>query len=261
MTAAITNAYDASIAIRDDLQAAHARAWAHLARPGAWWAGAERIAITAETRHAASCRLCQERQAARSPAAVAGDGGGGHDCLGSLPPAAVEVVHRVCTDPGHLTEGWYRGVIADGLSAERYVETVSVVAHVVAIDTMMRGIGRDPPPLPAPEPGMPPAFAGAGLHGRPRGARPGAAWVPWVEPEDAEAGELGHYPADGRPAANIVKALSLVPVEAESFFDLVGHQYLPGPAMRDFTREYRAISHAQIELLAARVSALNQCLY
>jgi AhpD family alkylhydroperoxidase len=31
--------------------------------------------------------------------------------------------------------------------------------------------------------------------------------------------------------------------------------------MRDFSREYRAISHAQIELLAARVSALNRCLY
>jgi hypothetical protein len=30
--------------------------------------------------------------------------------------------------------------------------------------------------------------------------------------------------------------------------------------MRDFSREYRAISHAQIEL-AARVSALNRCLY
>jgi hypothetical protein len=31
--------------------------------------------------------------------------------------------------------------------------------------------------------------------------------------------------------------------------------------MRDFTREYRAVSHAQIEMLAARVSALNLCIY
>ena len=58
-----------------------------------------------------------------------------------------------------------------------------------------------------------------------------------------------------------MKALSLVPEEAEGFFDLVSQQYLPGAAMHDFSREYRAISHAQIELLAARVSALNQCLY
>jgi len=41
----------------------------------------------------------------------------------------------------------------------------------------------------------------------------------------------------------------------------VAHQYLPGTAMRDFSREYRAISHAQIELLAARVSPLNRCFY
>ena len=58
-----------------------------------------------------------------------------------------------------------------------------------------------------------------------------------------------------------MKAMSLVPDEVRSFFDLVENQYLPGAAMRDFSREYRAISHARIELLAARVSALNRCLY
>jgi hypothetical protein len=73
-------------------------------------------------------------------------------------------------------------------------------------------------------------------------------------------GETGLYPTD-RPPANIMMAMSLVPEEARSFFDLVTHQYLPGAVMRDFSREYRAISHAQIELLAARVSALNRCLY
>jgi len=52
-----------------------------------------------------------------------------------------------------------------------------------------------------------------------------------------------------------------VPDEVKSFFDLVSHQYQGPLQMRDFSREYRAITHAQIELLAARVSALNQCLY
>jgi len=238
------------VPVRDDLAAAQARAWARIARPGTWWSGAERVAIAAESRHAAGCRWCRERKLGLSPDAVAGT----HDSLGALPAGVVEIVHRVRTDPGRLTERWYRGVIAGGVSEERYVETVSVVAHVVAIDTMMRGLGQDPQPLPTPQPGRPSAR-------RPRGARSGPAWVAWVEPEDAAAGELCHYPPDRRPAANILKALSLVPAEAEGFFDLVGHQYLPGPAMRDFTREYRAISHAQIELLAARVSALNQCLY
>jgi hypothetical protein len=45
------------------------------------------------------------------------------------------------------------------------------------------------------------------------------------------------------------------------WWDMLEVMYMPGPWMRDFTREYRAVSHAQIEMLAARVSALNRCIY
>ena len=235
--------------IRDDLSAAHARAWARIARPGTWFDGAARVAIAAETRHAANCALCCRRQEALSPLAIEG----AHDSLGQLPEIVVEVVHRVRTDPARLGERWYSSVIARGLTEEQYVEAVSVVAHVVAIDTMARGLGLGMPSLPPPRPGPP-------SHYRPAGAKPGGAWVPWVEPADAGEVEAGIYPSN-RPPANIMKAMSLVPAEVRSFFDLVTHQYLPGEVMRYFAREYRAISHAQIELLAARVSALNRCLY
>jgi hypothetical protein len=235
--------------IRADLAAAHSRAWERIARPGTWWDGSARVAIAAETRQAPLCALCRRRREALSPLAVEG----AHDSLGRLPEPAVEVVHRVRTDPGRLGEGWYRNVIARGLSPEHYVEIVSVVAHVVAIDTMGRGLGLDAPVLPHPEPGAPSRY-------RPKGAKRGEAWVPWLEPADATDAEMAIYPSD-RPPANIMKAMSLVPEEVSSFFDLVSHQYLPGEVMRDFAHEYRAISHAQIELLAARVSAINRCLY
>jgi hypothetical protein len=235
--------------IRADLAAAHARAWERIARPGTWWDGPARVAIAAEARLAPHCALCRRRKEALSPLAVAGV----HDSLGQLPEPAVEVVHRVRTDPGRLGEGWYRNVIARGLSEEQYVEIVSVVAHIVAIDTMARGLGLDAPALPDPEPGAP-------SRCRPKGAKRGEAWVPWLEPADATGDEAAIFPSD-RPPANIMKAMSLVPDEVRSFFDLVSHQYLPGEVMRDFAHEYRAISHAQIELLAARVSALNRCLY
>ena len=156
-------------------------------------------------------------------------------------------------DPARLSERWFRDVIATGLGEEEYVETVSIVAHVVAIDTMARGIGFEPLPLPQPRPGQPSQY-------RPGGAKRGDAWVPWIEPPDLSAVEAGIYSV-GRPAANIMKAMSLVPDEVRSFFDIVSHQYQGPLEMRDFSHEYRAISHAQIELLAARVSALNQCLY
>src|SRR5215470_7253335 len=148
-----------SVAIRDDLAKAHARAWERIGRPGTWWDGAARVAIAAETRHASSCRLCRRRKEALSPTAIEGT----HDSLGALPEIVVEVVHRVRTDPGRLSERWFRSVLAAGLSEEQYVETVSVVAHVVAIDTMARGLGFDLLPLPEPE------------HARPSQHRPAAA--------------------------------------------------------------------------------------
>jgi hypothetical protein len=54
------------------------------------------------------------------------------------------------------------------LSKEQYVETVSTAAHVVAIDTMARGLGLDELALPQPWPGMPSQY-------RPAGAKPGGA--------------------------------------------------------------------------------------
>ena len=236
-------------AIRGDLAAAQARAWERIGRPGTWWDAAARVAIAAETRHASVCRLCRRRKEALSPTPIEGT----HDSLGELSEVVVEVVHRVRNDPGRLSERWYRGVVAGGFSEEQYVETVSVVAHVVAIDTMARGLGFDPLPLPEPEQGLPSQY-------RPASVKAGGAWVPWLEPADVSGAEADLYPS-GRPAANIMKAMSLVPDEVRGFFDLVSHQYMPPLAMRDFLREYRAISHSQIELLAARVSALNQCLY
>jgi hypothetical protein len=131
------------------------------------------------------------------------------------------------------------------------VELVSIVAHVTAIDTFARGIGGDVWPLPTARSGSPTRY-------RPSEARLHDAWVPTIAWHECGPREADYF--QGLPA-NIRMALTLVPDEARSFFDLVTHQYLPGPAMRDFANEYRAITHAQIELIAGRVSALNQCTY
>jgi len=242
--------YDtASLEIRDDLAAAHGRALAHIAQSGTWWDSAQRLAIAAETRHALYCELCRSRKAALSPYSIDGT----HQSLGQLPEGVVEVIHRVRTDPGRLTERWFRTILVSGMTEEQYVETVAVVVHVVALDTFARASGL---PLLA----LPSSRAGAPSRRRPIGAKQAGAWVPWIEPEDLTADEAGIYPK-GRPPANIHRALSLVPAEVQSFFDLCEHQYLGALAMRDFAREYRAITHAQIELLAGRVSALNRCFY
>ena len=244
---------DSPFTIRGELIAAHGRTWQRLARPGTWWSGAERVAIAAETRHAPTCPLCRTRRDAVTPSGVDGVHASPLESPGALPAPAIEAIHRIRTDPARLTRRWLDSVLADGLSVECYVELVGVVACTVAVDTFARGLGLTPLPLPAPVDGAP-------TRRRPSGAQPGEAWVPWLAPEDARGADADLYPFD-RPAANIYKALSLVPDAVRGFFDLVETQYLPGAVMRDFGREYRAITHAQIELLAARVSALNQCLY
>jgi hypothetical protein len=199
----------APVTIREDLTAAHVRAWERIGNPGNWWDGAQSVAIAAETRHAPYCALCRRRKQALSRAAIEGK----HDSLSELPETVIEVIHSVRSDPGRLSERWFRDVVATGLSEEEYVETVSIVAHVVAIDTMTRGIGFEPLPMPQPRPGQASRY-------RPSGAKRGDAWVPWIEPPDLSEVEAGIYPV-GRPAANIMKAMSLVPDEVRSFFDIV----------------------------------------
>src|SRR5262249_8294944 len=81
--------------------------------------------------------------------------------------------------------------------------------------------------LPEPEPGLP-------SHYRPPGAKPGGAWVAWLEPADLSEAEAGIYPA-GRPAANIMKAMSLVPDAVKSFFDVVSYPSQGPFQMRDFS--------------------------
>lgn len=243
-----TLSYDgAPFAVRGELEAAHKRAWDRLARAGTWLDGSTRIRVAAETRHAPGCALCAARKAALSPYAVEGR----HDGRGELPDNWIEMIHRIVADPGRLTHGGYRRMLASGIADAEYVEIVSVIAHVTAVDTFARGLGIPLPPLPAPLPGMPSRY-------RPAEARQNEAWAPNIAWAEHGANEADFFAG---PPANIRRALTLVPDEARSFFDLVAQQYLPGPAMRDFAHEYRAITHAQIELLAGRISAINQCVY
>jgi alkylhydroperoxidase family enzyme len=240
--------YDAApMPIRGDLSAAHWRAWRHISMPGTWFTGAIRIAIAAETRNARRCPFCRARKQALSPYAVEGK----HDALGTLPQVMVELVHRTATDASRLKRDWYASMLDAGISEEEFVETVSVICTTIAIDTFTRAIGMAPPPFPEP-------IAGEPSRVRPAEAKQGAAWVPWIAPEDAAGFNDEIFAAS---ASNVQRSLSLVPEECRAFFDLVEAQYLARHQMRDFDNEFRTITRSQMELVAGRVSAINQCAY
>jgi hypothetical protein len=234
--------------IRDTLADAIDEAWLRVARPGTWWHGAERLAIAAETRRATTCAFCGTRKAALSPYTVAG----AHDHLGRLPLDAVEAIHRLRTDAGRITERWLRDITSGELSEEAYVELVAVVAIVTALDTFDIALGRPPRDLPQPRAGEP-------SRRRPQGAQRDLAWVATLAPEAVGEGDPNPYPLHGDK--NIHRALSLVPSEVFNFFDLDVELYLKDDEIRDFGTEYRAISHAQIEFIAGRASAINGCYY
>ena len=241
----------APFAIRADLDRAHARAWEHLARPGTWWDGSQRLAIVEACREALDCALCRERAAALSPFAV----DGAHDSTSGLPDNVVEAIHRIRTDSGRLTESWFRRTIDSGLSETEYVELVGVVSIATALDTLAKGLGIPERPIPEPLPGEP-------SRHRPANARRTRAWVATLEPEDVIDADPNPY-GDKTPdlVANIHRGLSVVPAEVAAFFELDDVIYLPQFALKDFATEYRAIDHAQMELVAARVSLINRCRY
>ena len=237
--------------IRADLDRAWSRAWEHLARPGTWWDGAQRLAMVEACREAPDCALCRERAAALSPFAVDGV----HDSTVGLPDNVVEVVHRIRTDSGRLTEAWFRRMMDTGLSETEYVEIVGVVSVATALDTLAKGLGVPPQPLPQPLPGRP-------SRHRPANARHTLAWVSTLEPEDVTEADPNPY-GNKTPdlVANIHRGLSAVPAEVAAFFELDDVIYLPQFALKDFSTEYRAIDHSQMELVAARVSLINRCRY
>jgi len=237
--------------IRPDLAAQYRRVWEHVASPGTWWTGAERVAIAAETRRARTCPHCMESKAALSPFSTAG----AHATDGVLPTAIVDAIHRVTTDAARLTKAWYEDLLASGTTPEQYVEALGVAVQVISIDEFCRALGLGEEPLPSPRTGEP-------ARVRPDGARcADDAWVPTIEAGDVAESERDLYDGiRGSSAPGVIKALSLVPDEVRSWKELAGAQYLPTGAMMGMTTD-RALDRAQIELVAGRVSALNECFY
>jgi len=238
----------AGVPVREDLRRTHLAMLEYLRQPGCWFTGAERLAIAAESRNALACPLCLERRASLSPEHPKGD----HARVSKLPEALVEIAHRLRLDPQRLSRGWFERVQTAGLEEGPYVELIGIAAFTAGIDFFCRSLGIEPFPLPAPVPGEP-------SHHRPQNARTGSAWVSMLAPEDATGPEADLYQGAGF-VPNIARALSLVPdhvrvLQLESASHYVAMPDIPNPLIR------RSLDRLQMELVAARVSALNECFY
>ena len=234
---------DSQYPVRADLDAVHAKQIDQLADPGTWGTGSQRLAVAGEIRRACYSAGIQEEPEDSGPQSDV-----------ELPEAARAVIGKLAVSPKDFGEDTYAEAGSAGMSDEEYVEMVGIVARVTAMDVFARGIGVPLRPLPAARDGQP-------SRTRPGGAKKEMAWVPTVPnvPEGGdEAAKL--YGVDYRPY--IIRSLSLVPDEVRRHLELEESQYLPmkNILIKDF-QHHENFTRAQVELIAGRVSALNECFY
>ena len=224
----------AELPVSPETAAAHVAALDAFAQPGAWWSGADRLAIVEEARAASACSRCAAAPAGALPATAAGCASGEQDDADALPPAAVAAIHGIRNHSGQLGRRWFEHLIDMGLPREAYVEVASLVASAVIVDSFAMGVGVSPPPLPLPAaaPGAPSFAAAADVADA-------GAWLPIAR--------------EGR--ANILRALGLVPSAGRLFFDTFAPSYFMRP------ESSFALEAPQVELVAARVSAVHECFY
>ena len=201
-------------ALLDAFEALVTRQVAALAAPGVWFTGEEQVAIAREARGA---------RAGQPPA-------------GELPAAVADASRRIATEAWTIRPADIAAWVNAGLRAEAYVEILSIVARLAALDTAAFGLGLDDPVLPEPIAGLPSqvVITDAAIN---------QGWVPTVG------------------VAHPVTALTAIPGGLELQFDVHETLYLSIDEMSDLVATRNGATRAQIELAAARTSYLNECFF
>ena len=211
-----------NVDVRADLKEAQRLSWEHIARPGIYWSSEERIAFAT---------AAIDAYTADEP----------------LPPwegpaenPAVNAAYRIARHAGTLTEDWYHKLLDSDIEPEAYVELVGVVIATIPVIAFAHAAGR---PIPDPTTPLPSGPSGTG----PDTVQAETNWVRVVPPADEQAA--------------VVQALSAAPAEFENLERLAAAQYIPLEEMRDMDWTRGTLNRRQIELVAARLSALRECFY
>ena len=221
--------------VRGDLAEAHRLAWEHLASPGSWWTGAQRVELAATAMLAlADASPLPPWVGVTSSGRLAGER--------VAPTVAHDFAYRLARHAGTITRDVYDSVSGE-IGELPFVELCAVVSTVAAVWHFRRNIGAPMPPLPAPEPGEPTGRRPAQL------AEARLNWVPVAAPADQ--------------VAAVVQAYTGVPDEYDNTWRMADAQYMPQEEMVDpaWSRRQGGLSRPQMELVAARVTKLRECFY
>ena len=234
---------DSKYPVREDLASVHAKQLDQIGKPGTWGTAEQRLAIAQEVRNASYDVGIQERpEKFELKTSV------------KLPSVAQEVVRNLTVSPKDFLEASYDKAKQNGLRDEEYVEIVGIVSRITCLDVFARGIGVSLRPLPEAREGPP-------SRERPASAKKEMAWVPTI-PNLPEGGDDARSLYGEGYKTYIVRGLSLVPDEVRMHLELEETQYLPMKYI--FVPDYqhhKGLTRAQCEVVAGRVSALNECFF
>jgi alkylhydroperoxidase family enzyme len=233
---------DSTYPVPEDVEAIHARQIEQLGSPGTWGAGEQRLAIVNEARQAGYRAGVIEEPSDTGPIPDM-----------ELSDVARRVVHRLAVAPKDMDQAFYEQALEDGLSDAEYVEIVGLIARSTCFDVFARGIDVPLRPLPQQQPGQP-------SRDRPSPAVVEKAWVPTV-PNVPEGGEIAQA-LFGPWKPYIMRGVSLVPDEYRAHTELEEIQYMPSAHFLEFDyQHHEGLTRPQVEIVAARVSAINECFY
>lgn len=235
---------DSKHPVRAAIAAAHEETLKSFTAPGTWFSGAERAQIVTTARQARIEAGLQEASDETNEFA-------------ELPNAVSSLARQVATDTKALTADFFEDSLDAGLTDCEYVETVGLVARSLSVDIFARGIGVDLRALPSVQQGEPSRM-------RPATATHEKAWADTVPGGSAGGDEAVYIYGTDQPEAApfIYRSLSLVPDEAKGLVALGAAQYLEIQDFMNLDFSYDPqITRAEVEVVAGRVSAINQCFY
>lgn len=235
---------DSHYPVSQAVDALHADEMKSFSKTGTWGSAEQRTAVAAIARKA----RCEA---------------GLHESVGDealcdtveLPAAVRRLAVAVALGGQEIDLEFCRQAQSEGVTEGAYVEIVAVVSRLVNLDVFARGIGVPSRPLSAPADNTKPSFE------RPSEAIDEGFYTASVPCAPAGGALAKSLYGDG-PVGNILRAVSLVPSEAHRVISLIKQQYFPAEKLLDFSSESdHALSRAQIELVATKVSEHNQCFY
>lgn len=218
--------------VRGDLVAAHQDWLGHVAAPGTWFSGEQRVAFIAALW--AAIDDPKPLPPWEAPAPPTGS---------ALPAAAHGIAYRLGRHASTTSLSWYERSVAElAMGAPAFVELVALAATGCAVASFGPALGWDRPMLPEAQPGPPsrdcPPLVDATMN-----------WVPVTAPADED------------PA--VVQAFTAVPAEYDMLWRLAAAQYIPLAEMvhLGWKRPESSLQRRQVELVAARLSMVRECFY